>query len=335
MIRVSAGIIRNSAGEILICRRGEGRKNAHLWEFPGGKREAGEDAASCLERELLEELSLPVRDLSLLCEREEDGLLFSFLTGKTVMTPRLTEHEDARFVPARAMLGFSFCPADAPVARALAFREPPIRAVFWDFDGTLFDTYPLMTRWLSAACARLGISLSQEEVLRRMKSSLSFALSSIAEERCISASSLAGAYRAEAARFPPEQFPLMPGMGEALAALHEAGCRHFLVTHRDRAALRALEAAGLLPLFTGWVTQEDGFPRKPDPASVLHLLHRHGLDPAAVCMVGDRPLDTAAGRAAGTLGILYDPDRCIPPDGHLRAEDAGTLTDLLLGRLPV
>ena len=49
MIEVSAGIIRKN-GLILAARRGEGRKNAHLWEFPGGKREPGEDAATCLTR---------------------------------------------------------------------------------------------------------------------------------------------------------------------------------------------------------------------------------------------------------------------------------------------
>ena len=42
MMRVSAGIVRYPDERILICRRGEGRKNAHLWEFPGGKQEAGE-----------------------------------------------------------------------------------------------------------------------------------------------------------------------------------------------------------------------------------------------------------------------------------------------------
>ena len=39
MLEVSAGIVFDREGRILICKRGEGRKNAHLWEFPGGKRE--------------------------------------------------------------------------------------------------------------------------------------------------------------------------------------------------------------------------------------------------------------------------------------------------------
>ena len=45
MIEVSAGVVYDREGRILICQRGEGRNNAHLWEFPGGKREKGESAA--------------------------------------------------------------------------------------------------------------------------------------------------------------------------------------------------------------------------------------------------------------------------------------------------
>lgn len=48
---VSAGIIRNEKGEILICQRGAGGSCAHLWEFPGGKEEDGETPESCLVRE--------------------------------------------------------------------------------------------------------------------------------------------------------------------------------------------------------------------------------------------------------------------------------------------
>lgn len=39
MILVSAAIIRNTAGEILICQRGAGGSCAFLWEFPGGKQD--------------------------------------------------------------------------------------------------------------------------------------------------------------------------------------------------------------------------------------------------------------------------------------------------------
>ena len=43
---------------ILLARRTEGRDLAGLWEFPGGKVEAGETCDSALVREIDEELGV-------------------------------------------------------------------------------------------------------------------------------------------------------------------------------------------------------------------------------------------------------------------------------------
>ncbi len=123
---------------------------------------------------------------------------------------------------------------------------------------------------------------------------------------------------------------MLPGMAETLTVLHGQGCRHFLVTHRDHMAVDILRDRGMGSLFTGWVTQEDGFPRKPDPTSVLHLMRRHGVDPEQACMVGDRPLDVQAGANAGILGCLMDPeDRFPDAPCPLRCRSAAELSDLL------
>ena len=60
MVKVSAGIIFDSEGRVLLCSRPEGKPPAG-WEFPGGKIEPGETPGEALERELLEELALPGR----------------------------------------------------------------------------------------------------------------------------------------------------------------------------------------------------------------------------------------------------------------------------------
>jgi 8-oxo-dGTP diphosphatase len=57
-IHVAVGVIRNKAGEILISKRHLGSHQGGLWEFPGGKVEAGETVVEALQRELLEELGI-------------------------------------------------------------------------------------------------------------------------------------------------------------------------------------------------------------------------------------------------------------------------------------
>jgi len=57
-LSVTAGLIVNARGEYLLAQRPRGKAHEGLWEFPGGKIESGEDAASALARELKEELDL-------------------------------------------------------------------------------------------------------------------------------------------------------------------------------------------------------------------------------------------------------------------------------------
>lgn len=57
-IHVAAGIIENIKGEILIAKRGDHQHQGGLWEFPGGKVEAGETAQQALIRELKEEVNI-------------------------------------------------------------------------------------------------------------------------------------------------------------------------------------------------------------------------------------------------------------------------------------
>lgn len=59
MIVVVAAIIRRP-GEILISRRLHDVHLAGVWEFPGGKVEAGESHSTALRREIREELGIDV-----------------------------------------------------------------------------------------------------------------------------------------------------------------------------------------------------------------------------------------------------------------------------------
>jgi 8-oxo-dGTP diphosphatase len=60
-VLVAAVALVDIDGRVLIARRPEGKAMAGLWEFPGGKLQAGETPEAALVRELREELGIDTR----------------------------------------------------------------------------------------------------------------------------------------------------------------------------------------------------------------------------------------------------------------------------------
>ena len=77
---VMAAVVEKD-GKYMICRRGPGRRLEGVWEFPGGKLEAGETPEQGLARELREELKIetdigPILDAQLESEFHEFIILY-------------------------------------------------------------------------------------------------------------------------------------------------------------------------------------------------------------------------------------------------------------------
>jgi 8-oxo-dGTP diphosphatase len=118
---------------LLAARRSAPPQFAGMWEFPGGKLEAGESFEDALHRELLEELGITVR---LGAEIEPDAGVGWLLNERAVMRvwfaelldgePRpLQDHDDLRWVPFRngdEAFTLPWIPADLPIVRALLER---------------------------------------------------------------------------------------------------------------------------------------------------------------------------------------------------------------------
>ncbi|MBP3647633.1 MAG: NUDIX domain-containing protein [Clostridia bacterium] len=123
-IEVAAGVVKDDEGRILICRR-KGELEG-LWEFPGGKREKGETFQQCLERELMEELELPVEagdTLGSVLRRDGDRtiwLVFVSAKLKGDASMILHDHGKAAWVLPEDMNQYEFCPAD----KAFLDRNP-------------------------------------------------------------------------------------------------------------------------------------------------------------------------------------------------------------------
>lgn len=69
--KVAVGVVLENE-RVLVARRILGLPGAGLWEFPGGKVEAGETVEAALVRELMEETSLDVEIIKLLLRKQTE-----------------------------------------------------------------------------------------------------------------------------------------------------------------------------------------------------------------------------------------------------------------------
>lgn len=121
---VTAAILRNQLGEILICQRPEHKSCPLLWEFPGGKLEAGETLKECLKRECQEELGIVIEVGEEVGVTEYTYPTFSVeihFFDATILKgePIASEHQQFLFIAPEQLGEFVFCPADQDIVEKL------------------------------------------------------------------------------------------------------------------------------------------------------------------------------------------------------------------------
>lgn len=177
-------------------------------------------------------------------------------------------------------------------------------AIIWDFDGTLFDTYPPMCRDLRDAMAQEGTAFSQEELLEHFTVSRGNVLEFCARRMGGSAGEVDRLYRQWVAEHGQPKAMPFPHAERLLERFARAGGRNFVFTHRSGSVHDYLSGANLTQYFTAVVSSGDTFARKPDPAGNRYLMETYDLTPARTLAVGDRELDILAGKRAGIDACL-------------------------------
>ena len=175
----------------------------------------------------------------------------------------------------------------------------------WDFDGTLFDSYPAMTRGMVEALTRFGITAPYGEVLFHMKRSVGKCCAHYARGLSVEPQAISDMFQTTR---QDRHTPLYPGAREMCLAVVQNGGRNFLYSHRDETAWASLKENGLMEAFTGGIISTDAFPAKPAPDALNHLCAAYSIDRETALMVGDRDIDLLAGQNAGIHGALFDPE---------------------------
>lgn len=178
-----------------------------------------------------------------------------------------------------------------------------MRHIIWDMGGTLIDTYPEVVRALSrAAYGDTGPS-HLREIGALTQYSIAHAIESLSVSREVPRADLERAYEELKTRWRTRPAPVMDGARELIARVWEKDGLNLVATHRDRASATMLVTVLGLDL-DDMVCAPDGLARKPSPEMNLLLAQRHGLDPAQVLCVGDRPIDAVAAANAGMSAAL-------------------------------
>jgi len=122
LLLVAAAALVDLDGRVLICKRPAGKALAGLWEFPGGKVEAGETPEACLIRELDEELGITVTTACLapfvFASHGYDSfhlIMPLYLCRRWEGSVRALEHEAIAWVKPNQMGEYPMPPADAPL----------------------------------------------------------------------------------------------------------------------------------------------------------------------------------------------------------------------------
>lgn len=177
----------------------------------------------------------------------------------------------------------------------------PIRAVLYDFDGTLADSTALIMRcWRFMMNTHHGHCPPDEEWLSGFGMTLETQVARFArsdEEY----EAMLETYRVHQAEHHDIMLRPFPGAVETVAELERRGVPLAIVTSKHRrATLHGVELCGLTSHFPVIVTPEDVTHPKPHPEPVLVALERLGVAAADTLFVGDSPHDMVAGKAAGT-----------------------------------
>ncbi|OPA73811.1 phosphoglycolate phosphatase [Paenibacillus selenitireducens] len=162
--------------------------------------------------------------------------------------------------------------------------------ILWDFDGTLFNTYPAYTDILYEV---LGSRVSKEEILSHLKISFTHAVKHFGIDEEQVQRILAKEQDLHPANTPP--FPYV----ENILKFSDI---NVIMTHKPRKeVVYILDYYGWMKYFKEIVAGDDGYPKKPDPSSYIYLHNKYGVD----LVIGDREIDIMPAKVIGIKTCLF------------------------------
>jgi len=156
-VHVAVGVIVNADGKILIAKRPLSAHQGGLWEFPGGKVDAGETIEQALVRELREELAIEVLASQPLIQirhhySDKSVLLDVHKITQFLGTAVGNEGQPVQWVDAKELNNFEFPAANRPIISAINLPEK------YAITGAYLDAADFIARLNRVLAAGLRIA---------------------------------------------------------------------------------------------------------------------------------------------------------------------------------
>lgn len=180
----------------------------------------------------------------------------------------------------------------------------PMRAVLFDFDGTLADSFAAIAASTNYTRERYGYPPIPE---REVRSYVGYGLDNLMQALVPNAPTDAAVavYREHHQEAMLSGTHLMAGVAETLTELSHRGYRLAVCSNkRVEFTRRLVEALGVTARFETVLGPDDVGVPKPHPAMLLEAARRLGTTAAESLYVGDMAVDVEAGHAAGMTVVI-------------------------------
>ena len=183
------------------------------------------------------------------------------------------------------------------------------RNLIWDFDGTILDTYPEITRaFINVLKKDYGVEYDYDQAYALAKASITFCIESLADEFNIDTEEFSENFKKRYFGELKFEGKLFKGVEKVLEYVSKRG-GNFLITHRGSESLNEfLTRKDLNKYFIEIVSADENFPLKPDPASFNYIIDKYKLKKEETLGVGDRILDIEAANSAGIKSCFFAPE---------------------------
>lgn len=177
-----------------------------------------------------------------------------------------------------------------------------IKHFIWDFDGTLADTYPNLTRYMTLALGDFCITADPVEIHEKMLETVGHAIRWYTEKLDIP--ELGEHYDHYYVLGKNDPAKAFSGVAEVLEQIQKNGGYNYIFTNRGESVFPLLEQMKLSEYFRETVYHgHPEFEFKPSAKSILYLMEKYGGTIENTAMVGDRVCDLESGYHAGCKTI--------------------------------